>query len=160
MRRTLTRDEPRVSVFNGRVQNLAFDFGAAHARRSYLVLGSRGTKPGMRCVKKGKWKLIKYDVMDGAVRETQLFNLEENPDELIDEHHDRKVIALTGNTPKAYQLNLADDPKYAAERRELEALLLAEQIRLDDPFRLWDQLASGSESPSRPDAQIEPYACV
>ena len=34
-----------------------------------------GTKPGMRCVRKGDWKLIKYDVLDGEVRETQLFNL-------------------------------------------------------------------------------------
>ena len=38
-----------------------------------------GTKPGMRCVKQGDWKLIKYDVMNGAVRETQLFNLKDNP---------------------------------------------------------------------------------
>jgi arylsulfatase A-like enzyme len=27
-----------------------------------------GTKPGMRCVKQGDWKLIKYDVLDGKVR--------------------------------------------------------------------------------------------
>jgi arylsulfatase A-like enzyme len=40
---------------------------------------SGGTKPGMRCVKKGDWKLIKYDLMDGEIRETQLFNLAENP---------------------------------------------------------------------------------
>ncbi|MDB4293567.1 sulfatase-like hydrolase/transferase, partial [Maribacter sp.] len=31
---------------------------------------SGGTKPGMRSVKKGDWKLIKYDVMDGAIQET------------------------------------------------------------------------------------------
>lgn len=98
-----------------------------------------GTKPGMRCVKKGPWKLIKYDVMDGKVRQTQLFNLDDNPDELIKQHHDPKVIALTGNTPKPNQLNLADDPKYAAKRKELEALLLSEMKRLDDPYRLWDQ---------------------
>ena len=55
-----------------------------------------GTKPGMRCVKQGDWKLIQYDVMNGAVRETQLFNLKENPDELLAEHHDPKVTALTG----------------------------------------------------------------
>jgi len=36
-------------------------------------------------------------------------------------------------------LNLADDPRYAAKRLELEALLLSEQRRLDDPYRLWDQ---------------------
>ncbi|WP_082795715.1 sulfatase-like hydrolase/transferase [Flammeovirga sp. SJP92] len=34
-----------------------------------------GTKPGMRAVTKGDWKLVKYDLMDGAVRQTQLFHL-------------------------------------------------------------------------------------
>jgi arylsulfatase A-like enzyme len=98
-----------------------------------------GSKPGMRCVKKGDWKLIKYDVLDGTVRETQLFNLAENPDELLKEHHDPSVVALTGNQPGANQLNLADDPKYADKLAEMEALLLSEQKRLDDPYRLWDQ---------------------
>ncbi|VGO12383.1 Arylsulfatase [Pontiella desulfatans] len=98
-----------------------------------------GTKPGMRCVKKGDWKLIKYDVLDGKVRETQLFNLAENPDELIKEHHDPDVVAFTGNQPKPNQLNLADDPKYADKLAEMEALLLSEQKRLDDPYRLWNQ---------------------
>jgi len=39
------------------------------------------------------------------------------------------------------QKNLADDPRYARIRKELESLLLAEQKRLDDPYRLWDQPA-------------------
>jgi len=98
-----------------------------------------GTKPGMRCVKKGKWKLIKYDVLDGKVRETQLFNLEENPYEFLKEHHDEAVIARTKHRPKPCQVNLADDSRYAKKRQELEALLLAEQRRLNDPYRLWDQ---------------------
>jgi len=98
-----------------------------------------GSKPGIRSVKTGHWKLIKYDVLDGRVQETQLFNLVENPDELLGEHHDTKVIALTGNIPKPHQVNLADDPGHAAKRKELEALLLAEQVRLGDPYRLWDQ---------------------
>jgi choline-sulfatase len=93
-----------------------------------------GTKPGMRCVKKGDWKLIKYDVLDGTVRETQLFNLAENPDELIKQHK-----GLDSVEPKASQVNLADNPRYAAKRKEMEALLLSEQKRLDDPYRLWDQ---------------------
>ena len=38
-----------------------------------------GTKPGMRSVRKGDWKLVKYDTMNGQVHETQLFNLAENP---------------------------------------------------------------------------------
>lgn len=102
-----------------------------------------GTKPGMRCVKKGDWKLIKYDVMEGKVRETQLFNLAENPDELLKEHHDPKVIALTGHTPKPEQVDLAEEPKYADKLKEMEALLLAEQRRLGDPYRLWDQPDDG-----------------
>ena len=98
-----------------------------------------GTKPGMRCVKKGDWKLIKYDVMDGAVRETQLFNLKDNPHEFLSQHHNPDVIRLTGTDPNRKQVNLADDPEFSGKRRELEALLLAEQRRLDDPYRLWDQ---------------------
>lgn len=98
-----------------------------------------GTKPGMRSVKKGDWKLIKYDVLDGEVRETQLFDLTENPHELLAEHHAPEVVALTGNNPKANQVNLAGDPAYAAKRAELEALLASEMARLDDPFQLWDQ---------------------
>ena len=98
-----------------------------------------GTKPGMRSVRKGDWKLIKYDVMGGKVRQTQLFNLKDNPDELIEEHRKRKIVELTGNTPKKYQVNLANDPKYAGKLAEMETLLLSEMKRLDDPYRLWDQ---------------------
>ena len=100
---------------------------------------SGGTKPGIRSVKKGDWKLIKYDVMSGEIQKTQLFNLKDNPNELLIEHHDPKVIALTGNTPKTYQVNLADHPEYAAKRKEMEALLLAEMEALNDPYRFWDQ---------------------
>lgn len=100
---------------------------------------SGGTKPGMRCVKKDDWKLIKYDVMDGQVRQTQLFNLAANPHEFLIEHHAPPVVALTGHKPEKHQVNLADDPRFAAKRREMEALLLAEMKRLDDPYRLWDQ---------------------
>ena len=39
-------------------------------------------------------------------------------------------------------MNLADDPKYAKIRKELEALLLTEMKRLNDPHRLWDQPVS------------------
>ncbi len=98
-----------------------------------------GTKPGIRAVKKDGWKLIKYDALDGMVHETQLFNLRENPNELILEHHTPAVIALTGNEPRANQVDLAENPKYAAKRHELEQLLLSEEKRWDDPYRLWDQ---------------------
>lgn len=98
-----------------------------------------GTKPGIRCVRRGDWKLVKYDVMDGRVRETQLFNLAENPNEWLPQHRDPAVVALTGCTPRPEQTNLAGDPRYADKLREMEALLLAEMRRLGDPYRLWDQ---------------------
>ena len=110
-----------------------------------------GTKPGMRAVKQGNWKLIKYDVLDGHVRQTQLFNLAENPYEFLDEHHDPTVAALTGQTPTKEQRNLAGDPRFAQKLAEMEALLLAQMRRLDDPYRLWNQpndsLAPASATP-------------
>ena len=100
---------------------------------------SGGTKPGIRSIKKGDWKLIKYDVMNGQVRKTQLFNLKDNPNELLIEHRNPKIILLTGNIPKINQINLADQKKYAVKRKEMEELLLAEMKAIEDPFRLWDQ---------------------
>ncbi len=88
-----------------------------------------GTKPGMRCVKQGNWKLIKYDVLDGQVRETQLFNLKQNPLEFLPEHRQAA----------AEQTNLAGDPRYAEQLARMEALLLQQMRELDDPYRLWDQ---------------------
>jgi hypothetical protein len=102
-----------------------------------------GTKPGMRSVRRGDFKLIKYDVMEGSVCETQLFNLAENPEEYLKEHHDPAVVALTGYQPEIPQPNLVDDPQYVEKLAETEALLLAEMERLDDPYRLWDQEADG-----------------
>ena len=102
-----------------------------------------GTKPGMRCVKQGDWKLIKYDVLDGQVRETQLFNLSQNSDEFIQQHHDPKVIAMTGAAPTKEQVNLAADPRHADKLAEMEGLLLAEMRRLNDPYRLWNQPDDG-----------------
>jgi hypothetical protein len=114
-----------------------------------------GTKPGMRSVRKGDWKLIKYDVMDGSVRETQLFHLKDNPDELLQQHQDPAVTALIGVTPTPNQKNLADDPQYAEKRKELEALLLSEMRRLDDPYRLWDQPQDGVTPPPEPTPKTE-----
>lgn len=102
-----------------------------------------GTKPGMRAVKKGDWKLIKYDVLNGSVRETQLFNLKENPNEFIAQHHAPEVTSLTGVTPQPHQVNLADDPKHADKLAEMEALLLDEMRRRNDPWRLWNQPSDG-----------------
>lgn len=108
-----------------------------------------GTKPGMRSVRKGDWKLIKYDVMEGTVRKTQLFNLKDNPHEFIEEHQAAGIADLTGITPKAGQVNLAKDPRYAGKLAEMEALLLSEMRRLDDPYRLWDQPDDGLTPPAR-----------
>lgn len=96
-----------------------------------------GTKPGMRCVRKGDWKLIKYDVLDGEVRETQLFNLAENPHEFLPEH----------GKDGRLQTDLAEDPAYADKLREMEDLLLAEMRRVDDPYRLWNQPDDGLTPP-------------
>ena len=107
-----------------------------------------GTKPGMRSVRKGDWKLVKYDVMNGDVRETQLFNLKDNPDEFLAEHHNSKVTALTGVLPTAKQTNLANDPQYAKKLAEMEGLLLTEMRRLNDPWRLWNQPDDGITPPA------------
>ncbi len=109
---------------------------------------SGGTKPGMRSVRQGDWKLIKYDVLEGKVRETQLFNLAENPEEFLLQHHDPGVIPLTGVRPAKHQLNLAGDPRHAAKLKEMESLLLAEMRRLQDPHRLWNQPDDGLNSPA------------
>ena len=97
-----------------------------------------GTKPGMRCVRRGDWKLFKYDVMDGSVRETQLFNLAQNPHEFIAEHHQQNA-SLT---------DLAENPAYKDKLAEMEDILLAEMRRLDDPYRLWNQPDDGLEPPA------------
>ncbi|HEX3870099.1 MAG TPA: sulfatase, partial [Pirellulales bacterium] len=39
--------------------------------------------------------------------------------------------------------NLAGKHEYAAKQAEMEALLLAEMRRLDDPYRLWNQPDDG-----------------
>jgi arylsulfatase A-like enzyme len=107
-----------------------------------------GAKPGMRCVKQGDWKLIEYQSDKSGVRETQLFNLKENPHEFIAEHHDTKVVALTRVTPEAKQTNLAKDPAHSAKLAEMRALLLTEMRRLDDPWHFSDQPDDGLDTPS------------
>lgn len=107
-----------------------------------------GTKPGMRAVKQGDWKLIKHDVLNGAVRQTQLFNLKENPNEFLAEHHAPEVTVLTGVIPAPHQVNLAGNPKYADKLAEMETLLLQEMRRLNDPWRLWDQPSDGLSPPA------------
>jgi len=104
--------------------------GKASAVRD-LIYGaySGGSKPGMRCVKKGDWKLIQYEAPDRKVAETQLFNLAANPHEFLEEH---------GSDDPMHR-NLAEDPTHAAKLDEMQALLLAEMRRLDDPYRFSNQ---------------------
>ncbi|MFC7338231.1 sulfatase-like hydrolase/transferase [Haloferula chungangensis] len=99
-----------------------------------------GKKPGMRSVKKGDWKLIKYQSGERGEVVTQLFNLAENPDELLKEHHDAKVAKLTGNEPRPNQVDLSVDGKHAEKLKEMEALLLAQMKAHDDPYRFSDQV--------------------
>ena len=73
------------------------------------------------------------------MRRTQLFNLKNNPDELLVQHHAEEVVAKTGNTPKKNQIDLSNDPKYSEKLKEMEALLLSEMKRLKDPYRFWHQ---------------------
>ena len=99
---------------------------------------SGGSKPGMRCVKQGDWKLIRYEAPDRSVSETQLFNLAENPEEYLPEH---------GRSGPG-QTNLAADPAYGAKLKEMEALLLGEMRRLEDPYRFANQ--PGDDLPTPP----------
>ena len=115
-----------------------------------------GARPGMRCVKKGDWKLIKYQSDKGKIRETQLFHLARNPHELISQHHEQEVIDLTGYQPGEHQRNLADDPKYAGKLAEMEKLLLDEMRRLDDPYRLWNQPDDGLPVPEVREKVVRP----
>ncbi|MBW3597191.1 MAG: sulfatase-like hydrolase/transferase [Planctomycetes bacterium] len=95
-----------------------------------------GTTPGMRAVKTDGWKLIKYDLLDGKLRQTHLFNLSENPHEFLPEHHDSDLKKQLGINPSPLQTNLAEDETYASRRNELEELLRKEMERLGDPYEL------------------------
>ena len=91
--------------------------------------------------------MTQYEVTKTGVKHVQLFNLKENPHEFIREHHDPKVAAMTGVKPTKNQINLAKDPKYAVKLKEMEALLLSEMRRFDDPYRFWNQPDDGRETP-------------
>jgi len=104
---------------------------------------SGGEEPGMRSVKQDDWKLIEYESTNSGLRQTQLFNLKENPHEFIDEHSNPKVTALTGVTPAKNQTNLANDSQHAAKLLEMRTLLLAEMRRLNDPSRFSNQPDDG-----------------
>ena len=100
---------------------------------------SGGAKPGIRSVKHGDWKLIEYEAADRGVRETQLFQLESNPAELLPQHREPETVRLVGSSPEPQQTNLAGDPRHAAKLEEMRGLLLAEMRRLNDPYRFSNQ---------------------
>ena len=93
-----------------------------------------GTKPGMRAIKSNGWKMIKYNVLDGSVRRTQLFNLRKNPNEWLAEHHDSALTHKLGIDPSLDQTDLSDRSAFVAQRRRLERLLRSEMKRLGDPY--------------------------
>ncbi|MBT4159305.1 MAG: sulfatase-like hydrolase/transferase [Planctomycetaceae bacterium] len=97
-----------------------------------------GQKPGMRSVRKGNWKILKYESPTGGLH-TQLFNLQENPHEFLAEHHVPAVLKSLPEQPTTKQKNLADDPDHATTRLAMEALLLQQMIQHDDPYRFSDQ---------------------
>ncbi|MEQ1859217.1 MAG: sulfatase-like hydrolase/transferase [Chthoniobacteraceae bacterium] len=122
--------------------------GKAQSVRDVLYgVHAGGARPGMRCVRVGDWKLIKYESKDGTARETQLFNLVANPNEFLKEHGKADPM----------QTNLAADPKHAAKLAEMEAALLAEMRRLNDPWRFSHQPNDNLPTPPEP-APAKPRA--
>ena len=99
-----------------------------------------GQKPGMRSVRQGDWKLIKYESPSGGLH-TQLFNLRENPHEFLLEHRAPSVAKHLATAPAAGQANLAGLAAYAAKREEMETVLLRQMQEHDDPYRFSDQPA-------------------
>ena len=65
------------------------------------------------------------------MRESQLFNLAQNPHEFLSQHRSEEVIALTGHKPEKEERNLAQDPRYVGKLEEMR--------QLDDPYRIWNQ---------------------
>jgi len=106
---------------------------------------SGGGKPGIRCVKKGDWKLIRYEAPDRQINQTQLFHLTSNPNEFLNEH----------KRDDPMQRNLVTDPKYATQLTEMQALLLSEMRRLQDPYRFSDQPDDDLPTPSIGNANMK-----
>ena len=88
-----------------------------HRENLYGMYGG-GDRPGIRAITDGRFKLIKYDVDASDTQITQMFDLQTNPFELLPEH----------GTP-----NIADAPAYAAIRNQLEATMMSERLRNNDP---------------------------
>jgi choline-sulfatase len=94
---------------------------------------SGGSKPGIRSVKKGPWKLIRYEAPDRGISRCQLFHLETNPHELLDEHRSAEVQQLLGAIPSDRQIDLSRDPQYSKQLEAMQALLVEQMQLWDDP---------------------------
>lgn len=94
--------------------------GTTHTHHDVIYgLYAGGDKPGIRAVTDGRFKLMKYDVDNNGTQMTQLFDLQENPFELLPEH----------GVP-----NLATQPAYALIRQQMEERLLEKRIEYADPY--------------------------
>jgi len=94
--------------------------GASSSHRDiHYGLYAGSSKPGIRSVSDGRFKLIKYDVENNGVQVTQLFDLQQNPFELLPEHG---------------TANLATQPAYALIRQRLEEKLQQQRIENADPY--------------------------
>ena len=51
----------------------------------------------------------------------------------------KDVVETTGNYPKKYQINLADDPKFQRKLRKMEKLLFKKMKDFGDPYKFWNQ---------------------
>ena len=103
----------------------------------YGVYSGDGS-PGTRAVRRGDWKLVEIEMPDLGIRQTQLFNLRDNPLELLEEHAAAAVREASGVAPGVTQRNLAADPRHADTLATMRRLL-GEQMRGgDDPDRFAD----------------------
>ena len=110
---------PTIGPNDGRSFRNVLEGSSATARGTLYGLYAGGDKPGIRAVTDGRFKLVKYDVANNAVQNTQLFDLEQNPFELLPEH----------GVP-----NLATRTAYAGIRQRLEAAMMQQRIDNADPY--------------------------
>jgi choline-sulfatase len=93
---------------------------------------SGGSKPGIRSVKHGPWKLIRYEAPDRGISRWQLFHLENNPHELLEEHRLLSGQPLDQSTPADTSININGGK--TSERLHLMQSMLIEQMQFwNDP---------------------------
>lgn len=110
---------PTIGPHDGRSFREVLEGASATTREALYGVYTGGDKPGIRAVTDGRFKLVKYDVDNNAVQVTQLFDLEQNPFELLPEHG----VA-----------DLATRTAYAGIRQRLETALMQQRIHNADPY--------------------------